>query len=174
MRNNKQIYIDFIVSELNKGNVQYKEVISLFLPKFACTRQTFDKYWKLANEAHREQRKTINIAKIKETIIQEKEAVKTALKSKLERLIILQNEIDNCISELSNGMTIQLANTGELIQRPLTIKEKTDLRNTMKNLQAEVSKIEGDYAVMKSENINHVSIDNFSLKDVISFDKTKQ
>lgn len=151
---NKQIYIDFILKELSKGNVQHKDVICLFLPKFACTRQTFDKYWKLANETHSQQRETINNAKLEQSIETEKEAVKIGLKSKFERLLILQKEVDNCTLDLDNGFTEELKSTGELLTRPITIQEKTALRNTIKNLQSEISKIEGDYAPTKAENTN--------------------
>ena len=151
---NKQIYIDFILKELSKGNVQHKDVICLFLPKFACTRQTFDKYWKIANETHSQQRETINNAKLEQSIETEKEAVKIGLKSKFERLLILQKEVDNCTLDLENGFTEELKSTGELLTRPITIQEKTALRNTIKNLQSEISKIEGDYAPTKAENTN--------------------
>jgi hypothetical protein len=151
---NKQIYIDFILKELSKGNVQHKDVICLFLPKFACTRQTFDKYWKIANETHSQQRETINNARLEQSIETEKEAVKIGLKSKFERLLILQKEVDNCTLDLENGFTEELKSTGELVTRPITIQEKTALRNTIKNLQSEISKIEGDYAPTKAENTN--------------------
>ena len=151
---NKQIYIDFILKELSKGNVQHKDVICLFLPKFACTRQTFDKYWKIANETHSQQRETINNARLEQSIETEKEAVKIGLKSKFERLLILQKEVDNCTLDLENGFTEELKSTGELLTRPITIQEKTALRNTIKNLQSEISKIEGDYAPTKAENTN--------------------
>jgi hypothetical protein len=167
---NKQAYVDFIIAELNKGNVNYKDVSLVFFSNFKLSEPTFVKYWKLANTAHSEQRETINNAKINTTIELEKEAVKTALKSKFERLLILQKEIDNCIVELEDGFTDELRTNNEIIKRPLTIREKTNLRDTIKNLQAEVSKIEGDYAPTKAE--TDITFDNFSLKDVISFDKT--
>ena len=75
---NKTAYIDFIISELNKGNVKYNDVLNVFLPKFALSRQTFDKYWKQANAIHSEQRETINNAKLSTSIELEKEAVKDA------------------------------------------------------------------------------------------------
>jgi hypothetical protein len=50
----KQIYIDFIISELEKGNVRYKDTLQLFINKFELTRQTFDKYWKIANQSFSE------------------------------------------------------------------------------------------------------------------------
>jgi hypothetical protein len=85
----KQIYIDFILEELNKGNVQYKDVCSVFCGKFRLSERSFDKYWKQANEAHRIARESINSAKLEQTIIEEKEAVKRNVLSKLEAMEIL-------------------------------------------------------------------------------------
>jgi transcriptional regulator of heat shock response len=150
MKPNKQIYIDFIISELNSGNAQYKDVLVLFVTKFDLTKQTFVRYWKKANEAHRIARESINSAKIEQTIIEEKEAVRIQIKSKLQRLEIYQKEIENSLTELSTGMTVELRPNGELVQRPLTISERSMLRKIIKDLQSEISKIEGDYAPNKT------------------------
>lgn len=73
----EQIYIDFIILEIEKGNVQHKDVCDVFLPKFACSRQTFDKYWKKANEAYLERQQAINELKSKEYTEKELERLKT-------------------------------------------------------------------------------------------------
>ncbi len=66
-----------------------------------------------------------------------KEAVETWLKSKLERVLILQTEVDACLNDL--------------YESELSIIEKVRLRLAIRELQAEVSKIEGDYAPNKLE-----------------------
>ena len=152
----KEIYIDFIIEELEKGNVKYNDVCVLFCSKFDLTKQSFNKYWLIAQETYSERRSLINEAKLNETIIAEKEAVKSIIKSKIERLEIYQKEIENCIKELSHGFTEETKSNGELITRPLTISEKSLLRKTIKDLQSEISKIEGDYAITKVENTNTV------------------
>jgi hypothetical protein len=152
---NKQTYIDYIINQLNLGNVKYNDVCLLFCTKFDLTKQSFNKYWKIANETNSQQRELINNAKLTTTIEEEKEAVKIGLKSKFERLLILQKEVDNCTNDLENGLTEELKSNGELLSRPITIQEKTALRNTIKNLQSEISKIEGDYAPTKAENTNN-------------------
>jgi hypothetical protein len=48
---------------------------------------------------------------------------------------------------------------GELFSRPLTINEKALLRKTIKDLQSEISKIEGDYATSKLEMSFNVGLD---------------
>lgn len=90
-RSNKSIYSDFILEEINKGNFKYSEVFSLFLPKFGTTRQTFDKYWKIANKAHSEARQAIEKEKLATTIKEEKEAVKRDILTKAERMEIASN-----------------------------------------------------------------------------------
>ena len=75
---NKTAYTDFILTELNKGNVQYKEVCSVFCSKFHLTERTFNSYWIKANKAYQEQRTEINKAKLEDSINQEIKAVKDA------------------------------------------------------------------------------------------------
>jgi|688.fasta_scaffold384667_2 hypothetical protein len=154
----KEIYIEYIVSELEKGNVSFERVFELIVTKFNLSRPTFSKYWKLANEAYKLKRDTIKKSIIEETIQIEKEVVKTIISNKLERLEIYHNQIINCIKELTHGFTEEMKN-GELFSRPLTISEKALLRKTIKDLQSEISKIEGDYATSKLEMSFNVGLD---------------
>ena len=133
MKPNKQTYIDFIIEQLEKGNVQYKDVVSLFLPKFACTRQTFDKYWKLANEAYLIKREALNQVRYKETIAKEKEAVKTLVLDKVARM------------KIAEEIALGLQKEGEVL--------KPSYNDRLKALDY-LSKIEGDFAASKVENIN--------------------
>jgi hypothetical protein len=91
MKPNKQQYIDFIVNELRKGNVLYKDVSCVFLPKFALTRQSFDKYWKLANEAHREAQEAIKSTQEIQTITNELDKLKKANLTKVDRILIAES-----------------------------------------------------------------------------------
>lgn len=81
--------------------------------------------------------KDLEQAKTSETIQQ----AKNGLKTKMERLMILQNEVDACIHELELSSK----------KTPLDVYERVALRKTIKDLQAEISKIEGDYAAEKIE-----------------------
>ena len=157
MKPNKQAYIDFIISELNKGNVQYKDVMLVFVSKFELTEQTFVRYWKQANESHKEQRELINNAKVSTTINEEVKAVKVGLKSKIDRLLILQKLVDECLEQLATKQcndTIIVEGTVKNIKRLMNQRELNDTRKTLQSLQSEISKIEGDYAVAKTENVN--------------------
>jgi hypothetical protein len=135
---NKTAYIDFIINELNKGNVKYNDVLNVFLPKFALTRQTFDKYWKLANEAYLEQREAINNAKMEQSIESEKEAVKKAILSKHEALEIL--------SEIAKGKHKKVE--GHLVI--VTANEQKNAIETMAKLQGwnEATKIQTDASII--------------------------
>jgi hypothetical protein len=154
----KQIYIDFIISELEKDNVKYNDVLSLFVTKFNLTDRTFARHWKTATEYFYEQRKQLKETVLSETMEIEKEVVKTIISNKLERLEIYHNQIINCIKELNHGFTEDMKG-GELFSRPLTISEKALLRKTIKDLQSEISKIEGDYATSKLEMSFNVGLD---------------
>jgi hypothetical protein len=135
MKQNKQIYIDFIISELNKGNVQYKDVMLVFVSKFELTEQTFVRYWKQANENHKEQRELINNAKTEQTIETEKEAVKKAILQKHEALEIL--------TEIARGKAKKVE--GQIIM-PSPNERKGAIETMMK--------MEGWTAPIKTENTN--------------------
>ena len=135
MKPNKQAYIDFIVSELNKGNVQYKDVMLVFVSKFELTEQTFVRYWKKANESHKQQRELINNAKIDTTIATEKEAVKKAILSKHEALEIL--------TEIAVGKP-------KKVEGQIVMPSANERRGAIETM----AKIEGWEAPKKTENTN--------------------
>ena len=138
MKPNKQQYIDFILNELNSGNIQYKDVLLVFVSKFELTEQTFVRYWKKANEAYLEQRETINNAKMEQSIESEKEAVKKQILSKHEALEIL--------SEIAKGKHKKVE--GHLVI--VTANEQKNAIETMAKLQGwnEATKIQTDASII--------------------------
>lgn len=86
---NKQAYIDFIIDELNKGNIKYNDVCLLFCTKFDVTKQTFNKFWKQANDKYSEQRQSVEAAKMEQIITTEREAVKRDIMGVMEAKEIL-------------------------------------------------------------------------------------
>jgi hypothetical protein len=132
---NKKTYTDFIITELNKGNVKYNDVCSAFCSKFQLSERSFNKYWKIANTEHTEQRETINNAKLEQSIASEKEAVKKAILNKHEAMEIL--------TEIAIGKPKKVEGT---IVMP-TASERRGAIETM-------AKIEGWNAPTKSENTN--------------------
>jgi hypothetical protein len=129
---NKTAYTDFILTELNKGNVNYKDVFLVFLSKFKLSEPTFVKYWKIANKAYLEQRTEINNAKLKESVTQEKQAVKTLVLDKVSRMKIAE--------EIAIGKA-------KKIDGIIIMPSPSDRLRALDYL----SKIEGDYAPTKTE-----------------------
>jgi nucleoid DNA-binding protein len=130
---NKEAYIDFIIEQLNLGNVQYKDVVSLFCDKFRLTERTFDKWWKIANQKHSEKRQAIEKAKMEQSIKTEVEAVRSQIKSKEEILLKLGEIIDQKAKRVE-GVIVMPTYTD--------VKGAIDLYN----------KMQGYYAPTKSEN----------------------
>ena len=142
-------YISFIANELTKGNVVYKDVLKLFLSKFKCSEPTFVTYWKRANDKHRitqiEAQKEADNVIIQST----KNNALNSVKTKTQRLEVYQKQIDNTITEIENGITedtIFVSGAPKKIIRKHTVNEVAILRRTLRDLQSEISKIEGDYA----------------------------
>ena len=135
MKPNKQLYIDFILNELERGNVQYKDVKLVFVSKFELTEQTFVRYWKQANESHKEQRNLINNAKTEQTIATEKESVKKAILQKHEALEIL--------TEIAIGKPKKIDGT-------IVMPSANERRGAIETM----AKIEGWEAPKKTENTN--------------------
>jgi len=87
----EELYISFICDEFKKGNITYKDVHLVFLSKFKCTEPTFVKYWKKAQKRHLEYLNKINKEKDILSIDAEKEAFKSNILTKLQRLEIASN-----------------------------------------------------------------------------------
>jgi hypothetical protein len=136
---NKTAYTDFILTELNKGNVKYNDVCSVFCSKFRLSERSFDKYWKLANVTYSEQRTAIDKERLSTTIEIEKEAVKTLILDKVARMKIAE--------EIAIGKAKRVE--GQIVMPSFTER--------MRALDY-LSKIEGDYAPerkeIKSENVD--------------------
>lgn len=85
------------------------------------------------------------------------ESLKSGLKSKLERLLALQKQEDQLQKELDDNKTITSTfYDGAMISdyRELTPLERAKLHQVIKEIRAEISKIEGDYAPTKTANTN--------------------
>jgi hypothetical protein len=155
-------YVDFILTELRKGNVQWSNNIGLFMGKYGVTEETFRKYWNIANETFKVEQDDIIKTKAIEYKSNEIEAFKTQIRSKTERLISYQVQIEHIEKELVTGKTKELISfkdgKAQMVDRDLTVFEKNSLRKTLKELQAEISKIEGDYAPKQFEMIEGINI----------------
>jgi len=142
MKPNKEQYIDFILNELRKGNVLYVDVCSVFCGNFRLTERSFDKYWKLANEAHREVQQAIKEAKEVQTITNELDKLKTLNLTKIDRMKIAES--------IAMGKA-------KRVEGQIVMPSPSDQLKALDYL----SKIEGDYASIKQEvKINKIGIDD--------------
>lgn len=152
-------YIQFIIDQLKSGNVERGKVMAKFGKKWQIGIRTFDRVWKRAQEIHLDNQQAINELKAKEYTKSELSSVKSQIKSKNERLLILQTEIEQTRAELERDLEYDypvIQGKVQKVSRGLTAAERARLRDTLQKLQSEISKIEGDYAAVKSDVIARV------------------
>jgi vacuolar-type H+-ATPase subunit I/STV1 len=168
---NKQVLIDFIISCLEKGDKR-----STILAKVGeewqekVSERTFDRALKTANEQQKERlekaRKAADAAYIENNV----NAVKTVLKSKIEKQAELQNEI-NLIDKQINGEVeftfvvgnkVNKSHSGDVFMLPVQIQN--ELRARKLQYYAELNKMNGDYAPTKVANTDK---DGNDVKQVI-------
>ena len=152
MKANKNTYLDFITSELKKGNSERGKVLSIFVKKWRKSDRTFDRYWKQANDKFSEYQKTLQNKKSEVSIQKEVEAVENGLETKIQRLFSLQKRKNDIEKMLSTGTYLEHKFSGNKVvkaERPLTPQEVSSLTKTFQLLSSEISKIEGDYAETK-------------------------
>jgi sulfate adenylyltransferase subunit 1 (EFTu-like GTPase family) len=125
-----------------RPTLSYVEVLADYRQKWAKSKATFDKDWNKATEQHKQRQQAINKAKEEAIISEEVKAAKNGLKSKYDRLMILQGQVDATLTDLED--------------RDLSKGEKVLLRRVLRELQAEISRIQGDYAPSKLETTNKV------------------
>jgi hypothetical protein len=150
----KEVHVAFILEKLNSGIVDAKSIVSEFCSKFQKTERTFWTKWKLAQNEYqiqvKERQNIVSEATTKETINNHSNGLKT----KSERLMNLQKQIDNLEAELKNNkMHVHAFSMGEMVigTREMNSLEKAKIADTIKGLQSEISKIEGDYAPTKQD-----------------------
>jgi len=137
----EQIYIDFIVDEIKKGNIEPKNIISLFCTKFHKTERTFWNYWEKANEVYLEAQNSINELKAKEYTEKELERQKSALIDR-EKAIEMQ---ENVLKIMYNKIMKAKDNPS-----PMDI-------NAFNNTMERYSKITGVDAPKKIEHTNPIT-----------------
>lgn len=150
----KQIKIDFIVSCLKQGQAR-GAIMTKFVKKWQMNVRTFDRYLNIAKGIAESISEKENKAVEAAYISGAEQMALNGIKTKSQRLLILQNEIDNCLSELATDSKLKhyadLAGKRTNVKQ-LTIIEKVKLRQVITQLQSEISKIQGDYAPDKSAN----------------------
>lgn len=153
--NNPKTRQAWILDELKKSpTIGFTDVLTGYLLKFTKSKVTFSKDWKQATSKFEEYQKKVNQVKEDISIKQDVKAFKEGLKTKNERLLTLQKLVDDCFIDLAEGKTDgEYYKGGKPVayRRKMTNTEYNQTRRTLKDLQAEISKIEGDYAPAKTE-----------------------
>jgi RNA polymerase-interacting CarD/CdnL/TRCF family regulator len=152
----KEVHVAFILKKLNSGIVDAKDIISEFCSKFHKTERTFWTKWKLAQSEYQilieKRNKQIDNITTQQTI----NDVSNGLKTKSERLMNLQRQADDIQRMLDHNITPDIVKSPKQleymeIERKLTYVERATLMKSLRDLQSEISKIEGDYAPTKQD-----------------------
>lgn len=154
---NKQIIIDAIIKEIENGKHRGK-VLATIVKKWQISQRTFDRHWKTANEIQKERQDKASKAADAVYIETKAEALKTGLKSKLEKQLELQNEIDLIDKQIKGevqftfviGNKVNKSHNGDIFMLPVQIQN--ELRARKLQYYAELNKMEGDYAPQKVDN----------------------
>jgi hypothetical protein len=126
-------------------------------PKYALiypvSKSTFKTDWKKAKQQHTDYQQRENEAKDKAAIDQAVTAVKQGLKTKKDRLLSLQEIADGLNTILTTGKVEDGGDNedGTPKMRKIDVYERVALSKAYKDVQAEISKIEGDYAPKKMD-----------------------
>ncbi|WP_315507844.1 hypothetical protein [Capnocytophaga leadbetteri] len=158
MTNNPKNRQTWILDSLkSEPSLSYSDMWGKYEVMWGKGQTTFDKDWKQAQKQHQEYQKQAQQVKLEQSLSVEKEAVKKGLKTKIDRITILQKQIDNILERLEKGTHPQeVRNHDGKIQRyerTLTPSEITAYNRTVRELQSEISKMEGDYI-----NVNQVEL----------------
>ena len=147
MKPNKQVIIDDLIKFVKQGK-SFDTCLALSVTKWNLTRSTFIRRWNHANKQHTEAQQVIKKELQAVDMQSAKEAAINGLKSKFERLMFLQHQANQCLKELEANIEYDypvIAGKVQKVSRPMTVSERSKLRQVFKELQAEISKIEGDY-----------------------------
>jgi len=153
---NKENIITDMLTELANG-ITYSECLVDIGSKWELPEQTFVRYWNEANKRHLETQQEAQKQMNDETIKAMVDAVKSGLKSKIERTLEKQADIKNLRDLVAGGLTddFYIAD-GQYItyKRPMTAIEKATILKRASEIESEISKIEADYAPTKQANVN--------------------
>ena len=165
----KQVIIDAIIKEIEQGTTRAK-VIAKYCKKLQKSERTIDSYWKIANIQQKERQDKASKAADAVYIEAKAEAVKTGLKSKLEKQVELQNEIDLIDKQIKGevqftfvvGNKVNKSHNSDIFMLPVQIQN--ELRARKLQYYAELNKMNGDYAPTKVANTDK---DGNDVKQVI-------
>ncbi len=140
------------------NSISYSECFEKYYNEFQKSQTAFTADWNAAKKKYDEYCEKLNSVKDKKSINKAIEALEKGLKSKIERQLDLQNEIIDLQTRLLDGTTKEkyVKNDGSEaeFERGLTPTEIANYKKVIVMLNAELSKMAGEYAAAKTENRN--------------------
>lgn len=150
----KQIIIDAIIKEIEQGRTR-GQVLGKIGKKWEISRTTFDRHWKTANDTQKERQEKASKMADRVYVETKVNSLQIGLKSKLEKQLHIQKEIDGIQSDIDRGILedyVVLGGRLQTVNKIMNAETKAYLRKTIKELYAELNKMEGDYAPTKIAN----------------------
>lgn len=146
-----ETYIQFIIEELQKDNIEPTKVCAVFCSKFHKSERTFYNYWDIAEKKHSEAQQVINNKADDVNLGEKIEAQKTALKQRNERLEVLRKKFEE-ISKVKRGKSILSYPDGSKETVKVTLQDELKAIETLAKLDDRISKAEGTDAPTKVAN----------------------
>lgn len=167
--NNPATRQQWIYDELLKEPAtSYVEMFRGYSENFRKSERTFTKDWEPAKTRHEAYQNKANEAKEASAIAKEVEGLERGIKSKTERVLALQKQADAAEADLERGTVTQIkiiAGGKATIERPMDVYEKVALAKVYKDLIAEISKLQGDYAPEKKDITISGGVDEIILEE---------
>ena len=145
--------ISEVAKELANGK-ERGEILAKYGKKWQIAPRSVDRLLEKA-KPHAEKLRDLANKTANDTIISETQnAVKLGLKSKIERTLNLQKQLDDLQIRLDRNAEediVVVQGKIQKVKRPLTVSETTNLVKTIKELTALIGVNEGDAATTKTE-----------------------
>ena len=159
MANNPKERQQWIQDELKLNPaLSFTECLPRYTLMFPVSRETFKNDWKKAQAQHTAYQSKVNLAKEQSSIALEVKGQELGIKSKQSRVLFYQNQIDVMELQLHGQSKFMFIVGNKPIpshnskgEFNLPIEKQNEIRNQIKSYQTEISKIEGDYATIKSD-----------------------
>lgn len=146
--------VNEVVKDLEKGKNR-AELIPKYAKKWGIAETTIDRYLQDARGILKDRQKLAKKVADETLATETKKAVVEGVKTKTERILILQEQADAIIAELNANQTpsyFTINGRVQKVMKEISVTERAGMRKVLRELMAEISKIEGDYAPIKNAN----------------------
>ena len=162
----KDIAVQHIFEMLKDGTTERAVILAETCKKFQIQERTFDNYISIARNRFLEYQNSIISAKATQHTNEVLQAEKRGLKSKIQRVMEKQADVDRLRAMVESGKTSDVffdRTTGTPVEfeREMTTGEKATILRHATAIEAEISKIMDDYPIQKHQvqaSVIHVAI----------------